>query len=135
MEIRDSIDAVLDSKEDLGKVFYDTFINQYPEVQEYFADTDMKRQSALLTTALIIVERYYSSPNPAVEQYLQFLGTKHYDKKIPKELYAQWSLAMLQTLSQFHGDEWDEGLAAQWREAIQVATELMFDGYDTRYHV
>jgi hypothetical protein len=33
----------------------------------------------------------------------------------------------------FHGDDWDEGLAVQWREAIEKAPETMFDGYDRDY--
>ena len=33
----------------------------------------------------------------------------------------------------FHGDDWDEGLAVQWRESIEKAPEMMFDGYDRDY--
>ncbi len=135
MNIQQSMNHILDSDELLGDTFYTVFFQRCPEVQEFFADTNMQRQAALLTTALILVETYYTSPNLAVEQYLQYLGTKHHDRGIPLSLYERWCDAMLETLARFHGDEWDEALAAQWREAIGRATELMFEGYQEHFHV
>ena len=135
MNIEQSMSRILDSQQSLGDAFYDVFLNRHPEVQQYFADTNMKRQAALLTTALILIERYQASPNPAVEQYLQYLGTKHHERNIPRELYPNWRDAMLDTLAKFHGDDWDEELAGAWTGAIDHASELMFEGYAEHFHV
>jgi hypothetical protein len=57
------------------------------------------------------------------------LGETHRERGIPKDLYEQWRDAMLETLYQFHGDQWDLKLATQWHEAIEGAIKVMFQGY------
>jgi hypothetical protein len=42
---------------------------------------------------------------------------------------------MLDTLAEFHGSDWDEKLANQWRTAIDLATAKMFEGYEENFHV
>jgi hemoglobin-like flavoprotein len=130
MNIHQSIKRILDSKEVLGDLFYSVFLNRYPEIQQYFEGVNMKRQAVLLTTALVLVEQNYSSSYPAIEQYLRYLGSKHHDRFIPFKIYEQWREAMLETLAQFHGSQWSEELAAQWRDAIDQTTELMLEGYE-----
>jgi hypothetical protein len=41
----------------------------------------------------------------------------------------------MSTLERFHGAEWDEELAGQWREAIDRASETMLEGYRTHFSV
>ena len=135
MEIRESLEQVLASKQSLGELFYDVFFTRHPEVQEYFSNVNMKRQAVLLTTALILVERYYSRPNLTVETYLQYLGTKHHDKGIPQELYPIWTDAMLETLEKFLASDWTPELAAEWKEAFERSIKLMFEGYEEHFTV
>ena len=135
MDISESLDRILESKQILGDSFYKIFLDRYPEVQEHFEGVNLQRQAVLLTMALIVVEQYYSNPYLATEKYLQYLGTKHHERRIPQDLYHKWAEAMLDTLEQFHGDDWDEGLADQWREAIGRSTELMFEGYAEHFKV
>ena len=135
MNITESLDRILSSKDSLGELFYECFLTKFPEVQKYFSDVDMRRQSVLLTNALVLVHNYSEKGYLAIELYLQLLGTKHSDRKIPKELYPQWIEAMLASLEQFHGAEWSDQLASEWRGALDRATEVMFDGYAQRFHV
>jgi hemoglobin-like flavoprotein len=111
-------------------MFYQIFLTQHPEAQPYFEGVDLQRQGVLLTMALVVVEQYYSNPFPATANYLRYLGSRHHDRKIPLPLYAKWTDAMLQTLKQFHGDDWDDHLAQQWSEAIEQAIKRMSEGYD-----
>jgi len=134
MDIQESVNTILASEEVFGSSFYEVFFRRHPDVRKYFAETEMKRQAALLTTAMILVEKYANAPNPAVEQYLQYLGTKHHERGIPRELYAAWRECMIETLTAFHGDAWSEELAAQWRDAIDGTSSVMFDGYEEHFH-
>ena len=135
MKIHESLERVLASRDLVGDMFYDVFLQRFPEVQRYFVGVDMHRQGVLLTTALLVVEQYYRNPRVAIEKYLQYLGTKHHDREIPRELYDKWVDAMLETLHRFHGDEWNQELSDEWREAFGRTIELMFEGYEQRFTV
>jgi hypothetical protein len=51
---------------------------------------------------------------------------------VPRELYPDWRDSMLICLEKCHGEEWSDGLATEWREAIDAVSEAMFRGYDKR---
>ena len=132
MDIHESVELILAAQDTWGERFYDVFLHQYPDVQEYFSGVNLSRQGVLLTMALIVVEQYYSGEYPATEKYLQYLGSKHDEMNIPRELYAKWTAALMSTLEQFHGDNWSKSLAQQWSEAISRCVDVMFKGYGQR---
>lgn len=135
MDIEESVTQLLESEEILGDLFYNTFLKRYPDVQRYFQDVNMAAQAALLTAALVIVERYYTIDGQAAAEYLRVLGTRHHNRQIPVELYPQWTAAMLETLQEFHGSAWTDELAGQWRAAIDRAIERMMEGYVEHHRV
>jgi len=130
MDISESLDRILHGRDALGKQFYDHFLSTFPEVRHHFDNVDFSRQRVSLVTALMVIERHHASPAAAVEQYLQYLGTKHKEIGIAKEEYPKWLEAMMETMAQFHGDQWTPDLEKQWREAIGKATEQMLEGYE-----
>lgn len=130
MDISESLNRILYARDAVGELFYDHFLATHPEVRHHFNGVDFKRQRVQLVTALMIIERYHVNPTSAVEQYLQYLGTKHSEINIPKEEYGKWTEAMMETMARFHGDEWSSSLEEQWREAIGKAIALMFEGYE-----
>jgi nitric oxide dioxygenase len=132
VEIHESLNEILQARDRLGLMFYEHFLAHYPQVQRYFEKVDLKRQSVLLTTALMIIQRHAERPTPAIEQYLQYLGSRHHDVNVPKDVYPLWVQAMLETLQQFHGDAWTPALARQWEDAFDRAIQLMFLGYESR---
>ena len=135
MRIHDSVEKILRSKEVFGESFYQVFLRRFPEVAQYFRDIDMERQSLVLTLAVSIVEQYFTRGYPATEKYLKYLGTQHRKRGIPREVYSMWRDAMLETLEGFLADGWSDELAAEWRAAIDRATNLMFEGYDEYFRV
>jgi hemoglobin-like flavoprotein len=130
VDIHASLNQILQARDEVGRMFYEHFLAQYPEVQRYFQGVDLKRQSILLTTALMIIERHSRHPSPALEQYLQYLGSRHHGLHIPRDAYAVWMKAMLETLQRFHGADWTPVLEGQWRKAFEGAVQLMFEGYE-----
>jgi len=130
MDIEKSLELILQSGDQFGSSFYDIFFERCPKAAEYFKDTDMSRQSLVLTMAVQLLVQYYTNGFVSIEQYLETVGTRHVNKEIPKELYPDWRESMLATLEKFHGDQWNDALAQQWREAIERTTEAMFRGYD-----
>jgi hemoglobin-like flavoprotein len=132
VDIQESLDRILKSEEIIGKTFYDVFFERHPQAAKYFTDTDMERQALMVTMALNLVRQYYSEGYSTVEAYLRHLGTRHYDHKVPPDVYPIWRDCMLETLAQFHDSDWSDELAAEWREAIDAVTKPMLEGYNRR---
>jgi hemoglobin-like flavoprotein len=135
MDIQQSIDRIHQSQQTIGDLFYDVFLRRHPEVQVYFQGVDMQRQAVLLTMQLSIVAIYYQHRTPAAEMYLRILGTKHNDRRVPREQYPKFREVLLETLEHFHGGDWNPELATQWKTAIDMAAEKMFEGYEQRFHM
>jgi len=135
VNIHESVVRVMNSNEVFGESFYRVFFERFPEVQEHFAGLDMKRQALVLTMAVALIEQHYSSPFPATEKYIKYLGTQHHSRAIPRDLYPKWREAMLETLRQFLGQDWSDALASEWTEAIDLCTDTMFERYSERFAV
>jgi hemoglobin-like flavoprotein len=135
MHIQESVHRILGRQEALADLFYLVFLDDYPEVRQYFEGVDLQYQAVLLTMALLVIERHYTAAYPATKAYLKYLGTKHQTRGVPEELFPHFRDALLVTLEQFHGSDWDAGLARQWKEAIDGATETMLEGYRQHFSV
>jgi hemoglobin-like flavoprotein len=128
MDIHESLHRILEHKQSLTDLFYKRFLED-AQVERHFAGVDLHHQSVLLTMALMVIERHYTCSYPATHQYLQHLGTKHSVRGIPQALYAKFRDDLLATLERFHRQEWEPALEAQWRAAIEGATDAMLEGY------
>jgi hemoglobin-like flavoprotein len=135
MNLEESLERVLKSPDTVTEQFYRLFLDGYPEVRAYFASTDFRVQSIQLSVALMVVVRDYVSASPSLGTYLNYLGTKHRDRKVPLELYPPFRDALLATLEQFHGADWTPDLAGHWKAAVDRAGEKMLQGYEQRFHV
>ena len=130
MNLITSLEKTLQSGEQFGSLFYEIFFDRYPDVKQYFDDTNMQRQSVVLTMSLKLVGEYHVNGYAAIKLYLQHVGTDHNNRGVPREAYPQFSDALLIALERFHGDDWNDALATEWRDAMDVACKAMFDGYD-----
>jgi hemoglobin-like flavoprotein len=113
MKIDESIQVILTREKVVADLFYLTFLDRYPAVQQFFVNVDMQQQNVLLTMGLFIAEQYYRFQYPAMKHYLQLLGHKHCLRKVPAEMYADWRDCLVETLRQFHGSAWTTGLEAE----------------------
>jgi hemoglobin-like flavoprotein len=73
--------------------------------------------------------QYYVKSFPAIAMYLKILGEKHREWGIPREHFPKFRAAMLATLDRFHGEDWSAELAQQWKDAIDLASHKMLEGY------
>jgi hemoglobin-like flavoprotein len=133
MDIQESLARILERKQPVVDMFYIVFLDTYPEVRQFFARVNLKRQAVLLTAALQLSVQYYLKSFPAIAAYLKILGEKHQDWGIAAEHYPKFRAAMLDTLCRFHGDDWTPQLAEQWNDAIELASNKMLDGYTPAY--
>jgi hemoglobin-like flavoprotein len=129
MQLEDSLREVLAQKELVVEKFYTRFLSENPQVAVFFEGMDMKKQSLMLSAALIVSESHFRENLPAVEFYLQVLGTQHHEARIPKELFPVFRDCLIATISQCQ-ESWSDELADMWRAAIDKAIATMFEGYD-----
>lgn len=135
MNLDASLEMILQSEDQFGELFYDVLFKQCPEARQYFDETDMKRQSLMLTMSLKLMGEYHANGYSAIRHYLEHLGTRHSDRGVPRELYNSWIDALIVALTQFHGDDWNDALALEWRKALSAVTDVMFDGYHRRVRI
>jgi hemoglobin-like flavoprotein len=134
VDIRESAEKICEDGTRLTDRFYEVFLARCPEAVEFFKGSDMDTQSVMLTMALGAVREHPKIKN-GFKAYLRVLGTKHKRRDIPRELYGQFLDALLVTLEEIHGSDWDENLAGQWRAAFADVQKLMFQGYDKPFRV
>lgn len=131
MKISESADELIaNGANDLR--FYETFLGNYPEFTEFFRGSDMKRQSNLLISAMVMIESHFARQNEGFSAYLKHLGTDHEKRGIAPSHYAQWTEAMLTALEVFHGSDWSEELKQAWDAAIENAVADILSGYDSK---
>ncbi len=138
MQIAESLDKILSERKLVTERFYtEKLFKSHPEFVPYFNDANMSIQPMMLMMALQGVVCFLGAGGnyPAVEQYLQYLGTRHRKLGIPQELFPKFCDSLLATVEEFHGKDWDEDLAVQWREALEEATKKMLEGYRQDFHV
>ena len=54
---------------------------------------------------------------------------------IPRDSYPLFCDVMLETLEQCLDPAWDDNVSAQWRDALNAATQKMFEGYEQDFHL
>lgn len=130
MDIAESYQAILAGKATVADLFYEKYLTRYPDVRRFFANSDMTHQAIMLRMALTIVAQYYLNRFQAMEEYLRIIGFRHKRREIPRDLYADWRDCMLDTLEEFHDDNWSDGLQRQWTEAIDLTVKRLLEGYE-----
>jgi hemoglobin-like flavoprotein len=130
MNISESIGKILESRDLLGGKFYDRFFVECPHLKMYFKDVDMDRQSAMLTSAIVLVETIHSKSSDGLSPYLRLLGKQHQERGISVDDYTDWAESMLRTLEEFHGDNWSKALEREWYAAMMKSVKIMLEAYE-----
>jgi hemoglobin-like flavoprotein len=130
MLFRDSVNRVIDQEqgERFADRFYVKLFELFPEMEQFFRDLDMKRQAAMLTMSLQVVAQHYRRPQRNTRDYLIVLGERHHQRGISRGEYRKFQHALLETLAEFHGEQWTSELADTWNTAFSRAIDVMLEG-------
>jgi hemoglobin-like flavoprotein len=135
MDMHQSFERILASKQVIGDLFYEALFTRHPEIRPFFEGIDLRRQAVLLTMELSVIDAFHRFRNGPARLYLQYLGTKHHHRGIPLELYSPFRDTMLEVLQRFLEGDWTEELATEWKTAIDDASAVMFEGYSKHFTV
>lgn len=133
MTIDQSIHQLLAQEQTVIRFFYNSFLDDYPEVRDYFGAIDLNQQTTTLRMALVLVDKNFTHRYRATQEYLQLLGHRHHLRGISTQLVPKFCDCLLKTLEKCHGNSWDSQVAQQWRTALQSASQAMLDGYRKPY--
>jgi hemoglobin-like flavoprotein len=128
--LEESLHKILECpKQELGDAFYERLFERCPGARAFFQNVDLEVQANTLVNVLHIIVSHASHRYPATTAYLKFLGNKHQQRQIPLDLYTHFADTLLDVLASFHGEAWNDDLAAKWREALTITIAAMLPGY------
>ena len=127
--IEESLHLILRcEKQELGRGFYPRFFAECPQAAQFFEGVELRAQANILVNSLNMIVCHAVHGYPAAVEYLKLLGHRHQALGIPQDLYPDFCRVLLQTIADFHGDNWNEGLAKDWRHALELAAAAMNRG-------
>ncbi|WP_372894518.1 globin domain-containing protein [Stieleria sp.] len=124
MELDESVEAILSDESNALDGFYERLFQRYPEFKYFFAGANVKRQTAMLTMALLAVKQYPALRRSS-KDYLEVLGTKHHGLGIANDLFPKFVEVLVETIAEFHGNDWNAALDKQWTDALNYAAAIM----------
>lgn len=134
--IQSSVEGFLASLERCTKkkgffdVFYQHFVTANPEIQAFFADTDMRAQSHMLEKSLrLAAVAIVGSAVGVAELEKRAISHDVHHMNIDPSLYAYWLDALLQSVAD-RDPQWSGEVEQRWRTVLSHIVETMAKGYD-----
>lgn len=127
--VRPSFERCCDQGDEFFDAFYSRLSEKAPEIGPMFADTNMRRQNALLREGIESLLAH-AEGHPAAHTELVRLGEVHNRERINvrPELYPLWLEALMESIRE-HDPQHNEMTEPAWREAISAGIELMISQY------
>lgn len=110
-------------------IFYEIFFSASPEIEQYFAHTDMQRQKEIMSKSFYNLFIFYGSDH--ADDYLSKIAATHSKKglNIRPELYDTWLESIIKTVA--HCDpEFDNDIELAWRLVLSAGIVYMKFKYD-----
>jgi hemoglobin-like flavoprotein len=119
-----SFDLIAPRGDELVDVFYRRLFAAAPSVKPLFASTDMRRQKAVLLSALVLIRRSLRDLD-AIVPTLRRLGARHVDYGAKPEHYPVVGAVLIASMEEVAGDAWRTEFTSAWVQAYQVVADRM----------
>lgn len=123
--VQASFDYILPIPDRVGARFYNRLFQMAPETRAMFAG-DMTEQGRKLVATLATVVNSLDRLDPVVPA-LKALGERHRDYGVMDEHYGPVGLALIETLREMLGAEFDGELEQAWRDAYGLVAKTMIE--------
>lgn len=125
--LQSSFELVVDRSPNFTERFYEILFERYPQVRPLFGRNAEKAQHEMLARALTAVLDHLEDA-PWLAQTLGAMGTKHSDYGVTAEMYPWVGDALIRTLAEISGDEWNSAIEQAWADAFGAISALMLAG-------
>ena len=113
---------------EFGDAFYGTLFARHPEMAERFGRLDRHGRHAALWAALSTAANTGATPSALVKR----VGESHAADGVQPEEYRLYVSVLLETLSEFVGDEFTPAMAGAWSEVLNDVCATMSRAHGTR---
>ncbi len=122
--LKQSFELIQPQKEAFAQSFYQRLFSCYPQTQQLFAKTDMKRQySSLMATLAAVVAGVERGDN--LTPVLQNLGEKHQRYGAEANHYPLVGGVLLETFNECLGPGFTQEMQAAWSKAYDLVSSQM----------
>ena len=125
--LEESFDAVAPKGEELMDEFYSRLFEAAPAVKPLFAGTDMRRQKAMLLSALVLVRKALRDLDSIVPK-LRDLGARHVAYGAEPEHYPIVAEVLIASMAAVAGDAWKSDYESAWAGALGLVASVMIEG-------
>jgi hemoglobin-like flavoprotein len=125
-----SFDLVAPQGDALMDQFYTRLFAAAPAVRPLFAGTDLRRQKAMLLSALVLLRKSLRDLD-AIVPTLRQLGARHVAYGAEAAHYPVVGEVLIASMAQIAGDAWTIEYELAWDEALAVVAGVMLDGADS----
>ena len=122
-----SFDIVAPRGDELMNVFYARLFDAAPAVRPLFAGTDLRRQKAMLLSALVLVRKSLRDL-PAIVPTLHKLGARHVAYGARPEHYPVVAAVLIASMAEVAGPAWRPDHERAWAAALDVVAGAMLEG-------
>jgi hemoglobin-like flavoprotein len=128
--LEESFDAVAPRGDELMEEFYGRLFEAAPAVKPLFAGTDMKRQRAMLLSALVLVRKSLRDLDSIVPKLRQ-LGARHVGYGARPEHYPVVAEVLIASMAAVAGEAWTPQYEEAWGAALGVVAAVMIEGAES----
>lgn len=125
--LEESFDAVAPRGDELMNEFYGRLFEAAPAVKPLFAGTDMRRQKAMLLSALVLVRKSLRDLDSIVPKLRQ-LGARHVAYGAQPEHYPVVAEVLIASMAAVAGPAWKPEYEQAWGDALGVVAAVMIEG-------
>lgn len=122
--LRDSFDLLEPEFENIISDLYPTFMARNPEYADYFENTDFSLQRSAVINLFKKVITNLDDPE-SISSRLNELSDLHEEHNVPEESYEAMGEVVIELLSDYAGDHWNDELEETWGTFWQIlSTQL-----------
>jgi methyl-accepting chemotaxis protein len=122
-----SFDLIAPDGDELMDTFYARLFETAPAVKPLFAGTDLRKQKAMLLSALVLLRKSLRDLDRVVPT-LHALGARHVAYGAEEAHYAVVGQVLLASMADVAGDAWQPEYEAAWADAYGVVPATMLAG-------
>ena len=122
-----SFDLIAPQGDRLMDIFYARLFAAAPAVKPLFAHTDLKRQKAMLLSALVLVRNSLRDLGPLLPKLRQ-LGARHVAYGAEPAHYPVVGQVLIASMAEVAGDAWTPEYERAWSAAFDVVAAVMIEG-------
>jgi hemoglobin-like flavoprotein len=104
--------------------FYNNFIGQSDEIEDFFKHRDMRQLKRKLRETLFLLAET-AEGRPGLRLYIQMLGRIHKRLNVQRRHFRMWEEALLEAVK-IHDADYDDEVLAAWLYVIDDVIEMMF---------